>query len=76
MTKWQKNAACALAIYALSVVVLRFSVGGQGWGTALLLALVVTPLTLWMGWLRGRLNEQAAEWGRRRAWPWPEERRR
>ncbi|MDG9712387.1 hypothetical protein [Streptomyces sp. DH10] len=76
MTKWQKSAAYALALYVLSVVVLRFSSGGQGWGTALLLALVTTPLALWMGWLRSRLNEQAAEWGRRRFRPWPEERRR
>ncbi|MGA5362230.1 hypothetical protein [Streptomyces purpurascens] len=76
MTKWQKNAAYALAIYALSAVVIRFSAGGQGWGTALLLGLVVTPLALWMGWLRRRLTEQAAEWGRRRVRPWPEERRR
>ncbi|MFD5133208.1 hypothetical protein [Streptomyces olindensis] len=76
MTKGQKNAAYALALYALLAVVFRLSSGGQGWGTALLLALVATPLALWMGWLRRRLNEQAVEWGRRRARPWPEERRR
>ncbi|GHD24387.1 hypothetical protein GCM10010313_61100 [Streptomyces violarus] len=76
MTKWQKNAAYALALYALLVVVFRFSSGGQGWGTALLLALVATPLALWMGWLRRRISEQAQEWGRRRTRPWPEERRR
>ncbi|CAL9395464.1 hypothetical protein [Streptomyces sp. NPDC057794] len=76
MTKWQKNAALALALYALSVLVIRYSSGGTGWGTALLLALVTTPLALWMGWLRGRLTEQAAERARRRVRPWPEERRR
>ncbi|KOX05410.1 hypothetical protein ADK65_03035 [Streptomyces sp. NRRL B-1140] len=75
MTKWQKNAAYTLALYALAVVVLRFS-SGEGWGAALLIALVVTPLALWMGRLRRRMNEQAAEWGRRRVRPWPEERRR
>ncbi|MDQ0747241.1 hypothetical protein QF034_001472 [Streptomyces africanus] len=48
----------------------------MGTRTALPLALVTTPLALWMGRLRGRLNEQAAEWGRRRFRPWPEERRR
>ncbi|MFD5340250.1 hypothetical protein [Streptomyces hawaiiensis] len=76
MTKRQKYAAYALALYALLVVVFRYSSGGTGWGTALLLALAATPLALWMGWLRGRLNERAAEWGRRRFRPWPEERRR
>ncbi|MEU3932239.1 hypothetical protein AB0E85_09360 [Streptomyces sp. NPDC029044] len=75
MTKWQKNAAYALALYALVVVLFRFS-SGEGWGTALLSGLLVTPLALWMGWLRRRVNEQAAEWGRRRLRPWPEERRR
>ena len=64
-----------LALYALLAVVFRFSAGGE-WGTALLLALVVTPLALWMGWLRRRINEQAREWGRRKARPWPEERLR
>ncbi|MEU0587694.1 hypothetical protein [Streptomyces sp. NPDC006132] len=76
MTKGQKNAAYALALYALLAVVFRYASGGMGWGTALLIALVATPLALWMGWLRRRLNEQAAEWGRRRFRPWPEERRR
>lgn len=66
MTKWQRNAVYALALYALSVLVFRFSSGGQGWGTALLLALVATPLAFWMGWLRRRTSEQAQEWGRRR----------
>ncbi|GAA2222966.1 hypothetical protein [Streptomyces indiaensis] len=75
MTKGQKNAACTLALYALVVVMLRFS-SVEEWDTALLIALVVTPLALWMGWLRRRMNEQAAEWGRRRFRPWPEERRR
>jgi archaellum biogenesis protein FlaJ (TadC family) len=75
MTKWQKNAAYTLALYALVVVMFRIS-SGAGWGMALLIALVVTPLALWMGWLRRRMNEQAQEWGRRRARPWPEERRR
>lgn len=76
MTKRQKNVAYALALYALVVVMIRFSADGTGWGMALLIALAVTPLALWMGWLRRRLNEQAAEWGRRRLRPWPEERRR
>ncbi|GGY10317.1 hypothetical protein [Streptomyces djakartensis] len=76
MTKWQKTAAYALALYAVAVLMIRFSSGGTGWGTALLLALVATPLALWMGWLRNRLSEQAQEWGRRRVRPWPEERRR
>ncbi|MEV7079843.1 hypothetical protein AB0N88_15025 [Streptomyces sp. NPDC093516] len=76
MTKWQKDVAVALALYALMAVVIRYSSGGTGWGTALLVALVATPLALWMGWLRRRLNEQAVEWGRRRVRPWPEERRR
>jgi predicted alpha/beta hydrolase len=75
MTKWQKNAAYALALYALVVVLLRFS-SGEEWGVALLIALVVTPLAFWMGWLRRRMSEQAQEWGRRRFRPWPEERRR
>ncbi|MFE1249089.1 hypothetical protein [Streptomyces sp. NPDC058735] len=75
MTKWRKNAAYALVCYALAVVIMRLS-AGQGWGTALLLGLVATPLALWMGWLRGRTNEQTAEWLRRRVRPWPEERRR
>ncbi|MEU1851648.1 hypothetical protein ABZ499_20815 [Streptomyces sp. NPDC019990] len=65
-----------LALYALMVAMIRFSADGAGWDTALLIALAVTPLALWMGWLRRRLNEQAVEWGRRRARPWPEERRR
>ncbi|MFE7899066.1 hypothetical protein ACFU3E_16380 [Streptomyces sp. NPDC057424] len=57
-------------------MVLRFSSGGQEWGTALLLALVATPLGFWVGWLHRRLSGQAQEWGRRRFRPWPEERRR
>ncbi|MBB4716404.1 hypothetical protein [Streptomyces luteogriseus] len=75
MTRWQKNAAWTLTLYALVVLMLRFT-AGDGWGTSLLIALVVTPLALWMGWLRRRTNEQAREWGRRRVRPWPEERRR
>ncbi|MFJ5998332.1 hypothetical protein [Streptomyces sp. NPDC092370] len=75
MTKWQKNAAYTLALYALVVVMLRFS-SGEGWGSALLIALALTPLAFWMGWLRRRMSEQAQEWGRRRVRPWPEERRR
>ncbi|MEU6685360.1 hypothetical protein [Streptomyces sp. NPDC046832] len=75
MTKGQKNAACTLALYALVVVMLRSSSVEES-DTALLIALVITPLALWMGWLRRRMNEQAAEWGRRRFRPWPEERRR
>ncbi|MGC3003021.1 hypothetical protein ACPF8X_32795 [Streptomyces sp. G35A] len=75
MTKWQKNAAYALALYALVVLMFRFS-SGEGWGEALLIALVATPLAFWMGWLRRRMSEQAQEWGRRRVRPWPEERRR
>ncbi|MFF7857524.1 hypothetical protein [Streptomyces sp. NPDC007904] len=75
MTKWQKNAAYALALYALVVLMFRFS-SGEGWGEALLLALVVTPLAFWMGRLRRPMSEQAQEWGRRRVRPWPEERRR
>ncbi|MFD8232046.1 hypothetical protein ACFV20_09140 [Streptomyces sp. NPDC059696] len=75
MTRWQKNAAYALGLYALVTVMLRFS-SGEEWGTALLIALLITPLAFWMGWLRRRMNEQAAEWGRRRVRPWPEERRR
>jgi hypothetical protein len=33
MTKWQKNAAYTLALYALVVVMLRFS-SGEGWQCA------------------------------------------
>ncbi|MER7479686.1 hypothetical protein ABTX60_18970 [Streptomyces sp. NPDC126510] len=75
MTKWRKNAAYTLALYGLTVVMLRFS-SGEGWGRALLIALVITPLAFWIGWLRRRMSEQAQEWGRRRLRPWPEERRR
>jgi hypothetical protein len=75
MTRWQKNAAYAPALYALVVLMLRFTTG-EGWDTSLLIALVVTPLAFWMGWLRRRTSEQAREWGRRRVRPWPEERRR
>ncbi|MFJ4723322.1 hypothetical protein [Streptomyces luteogriseus] len=48
MTRWQKNTAWTLTLYALVVLMLRFT-SGEGWGTSLLVALVVTPLALWMG---------------------------
>lgn len=64
------------ATYAAVALFLRFAGSGVGWGAALLFALVATPLVFWAAWLRGRMREQAAEWGRRRFRPWPEERRR
>ncbi|OQR65839.1 hypothetical protein B6E66_01825 [Streptomyces maremycinicus] len=65
-----------LALYGPLALLIRFTGSGIGWGPALLAALVATPLTLWMVWLRRRMTEQAQDWGRRRFRPWPEERRR
>ncbi|MEV1026511.1 hypothetical protein [Streptomyces sp. NPDC050264] len=76
LSKRTRDVLIVAAVYAVVVLVLRFSGAGIGWWMALLLGLVVTPLGFWMGWLRRRLAERAAEAGRRRFRPWPEERRR
>ncbi|MGW2035282.1 hypothetical protein [Streptomyces sp. NPDC001356] len=76
MSKPLRRACVVLALYVLVAVMIRFSGGGADWGPALLSALVVTPLALWMVWLRRRIRERAQEWGRRRSRPWPEERHR
>ncbi|OPG11026.1 hypothetical protein B1R27_00580 [Streptomyces sp. GKU 895] len=76
LTKSLRTVPVALVIYVFVVLVLRFSGSGITWWRALAMGLVVTPLALWMAWLRRRFTERAIEFGRRRARPWPEERRR
>ncbi|MEU1017415.1 hypothetical protein ABZ383_35900 [Streptomyces sp. NPDC005900] len=76
LSKRTKNALGVAALYVFAVLVVRFADGGTSWWTALLFGLVVTPLALWAAWLRRRMIERGAEYGRRRLRPWPEERRR
>ncbi|MGW3851511.1 hypothetical protein [Streptomyces fagopyri] len=77
LTKRAGNLLTAAAIYAVAVLALRFSGSGMGWWMALALGLVVTPLALWMTWLRRRFTERAVEFGRRHGpSAWPEERHR
>lgn len=75
LTKRMRSVLVAVVIYVVAVLALRFSGSGIDWWTALAMGLVVTPLALWMAWLRRRFTERAVEFGRRRASPWPEERR-
>ncbi|WPO71785.1 MULTISPECIES: hypothetical protein [unclassified Streptomyces] len=76
LSKRTKSVWGVAALYVLGVLVLRYAGSGTSWWVALSAGAVLTPLALWMGWLRSRLREQAAEFGRRRTRPWPEERRR
>lgn len=77
LTKRTRDVLIVVALYVVAVLALRFSGDGVSWWMALLLGLVVTPLALWIGWLRRRFTERAAEYGRRHgAYPWPEDRRR
>ncbi|MEV4336986.1 hypothetical protein [Streptomyces sp. NPDC049590] len=76
MSKPLRTAGVVVGMYALLVLGIRFAGGGVGWGPALLIALVLTPLALWLTWLRRRMRERAREWGQRRFRPWPEERHR
>ncbi|WP_329557292.1 hypothetical protein [Streptomyces sp. NBC_00696] len=65
LTKRTRNVLTVAALYVVVVLVLRFSGSGMGWWTALMVGLVVTPLAVWMRWLRRRSTERAIEFGRR-----------
>ncbi|MFJ2162748.1 hypothetical protein [Streptomyces sp. NPDC087856] len=76
-TKRTQNVLTAATLYVVVVLALRFSGSGMGWWMASTVGLVVTPLALWMTWLRRRLAEQAIEFGRRHGpSAWPEDRHR
>ncbi|WP_420313269.1 hypothetical protein ACOB87_43975 [Streptomyces sp. YS-B37] len=77
ITKRTQNVLTAATLYVVVVLALRFSGSGMGWRMASTVGLVVTPLALWMTWLRRRLAEQAIEFGRRHGpSAWPEDRHR
>ncbi|MFD7681036.1 hypothetical protein [Streptomyces sp. NPDC060187] len=77
LTKRTRTVLTAAALYVVVVLLLRFSGSGMGWWMALAVGLVVTPLALWMTWLRRRFTERAMEFGRRHGpSAWPEDRHR
>ncbi|GGX10210.1 hypothetical protein [Streptomyces chryseus] len=60
-----KYASLALGLYGVCVLVLRFGRDGMGWGQALLIGVVVTPVVYLWSRLRDRLNRGAGDAGRR-----------
>ncbi|MGW7196317.1 hypothetical protein [Streptomyces chryseus] len=58
-------ASLALGLYGVCVLVLRFGRDGMGWGRALLIGVVVTPVVYLWSRLRDRLNRRAEDAGRR-----------
>ncbi|MFG2440732.1 hypothetical protein [Streptomyces sp. NPDC048508] len=77
LTKRTRNVLTVAALYVVVVVALRFSGSGMGWLMALGMGLAVTPLALWITWLRRHFTERARAFGRRHgSAAWPEDRHR